>query len=86
MERGAREGSGKGGSKSKTETRDQEREEGANNPFYSGSGLPVCWKVNVGRSKPGCGQEHTWLLPGNCGVEFRQNANRSCELLQFEDY
>jgi hypothetical protein len=19
----------------------------------------------------------TWLLPGNCGVEFRQNANRS---------
>ena len=24
------------------------------------------------------GEKHTWLLPGNCGVELRQNANNRC--------
>ena len=32
------------------------REEGASSPFYSGSGLPGCCQVTVGRSIPGCCQ------------------------------
>jgi hypothetical protein len=31
-------------------TREQEREEGASGPFYSGSGLLSCYQVTVGRS------------------------------------
>ena len=44
----------------------QEREEGANSPFYSGPGLPGCCQVTVGRSIPGCCQV-------TVGVESRQN-------------
>jgi hypothetical protein len=40
-------------------------------PFYSGSVLPGCCQ--------NCGAEDTWLLPGNCGAEPRQNANRERE-------
>jgi hypothetical protein len=45
--------------------RGQESKERASSPFHSRSGLPGCC----------CGAEHTWLLPSNCGVELRQNAN-----------
>jgi hypothetical protein len=31
------------------------------------------WKEEEGNGKRG--GLPTWLLPGNCGVEFRQNAN-----------
>jgi hypothetical protein len=54
--------------------RGQESKEGASIPFYSGSGLTGCYQVT--------GEEHTWLLPGNYGVEFRQNANTLYHLLQ----
>jgi hypothetical protein len=64
-----REGKGKG------KERKQEREEGASSPFYSGS-LPGCCQVT------NCGEEHTWLLPGNCGVAFRQNVN-ICDHCEF---
>jgi hypothetical protein len=60
VERGEREENGERGSKNKREVRDQEREEGASILFYSGSGLPDFLLGN-------CGEEHTWLLPGNCG-------------------
>ena len=36
--------------------KEQERGEGASSPFYSGSGLPGCCQVTVGRSIPGCCQ------------------------------
>ena len=45
----------------------QEREEGVNRPFYSGQ----AYLAVAGN----CGEEHTWLLPGTVGVEFRQNTN-----------
>jgi hypothetical protein len=41
---------------SKRETRDQEGEEGASSPFYSGPGLPACCQVAMGQSIPGCCQ------------------------------
>ena len=36
--------------------REQEREEGPSSPFYSGSGLPGCCQVTMGRSIPDCCQ------------------------------
>jgi hypothetical protein len=56
-----REGEGRSGGKSPREQERsekgargkkerQEREEGANNPFYSGPGLPGCCQVTVGWS------------------------------------
>jgi hypothetical protein len=36
--------------------KEQEREEGASSPFYSGSGLPGYCQVTVGRSIHGCCQ------------------------------
>jgi hypothetical protein len=50
------------GSKSKTGKRIRERG-GARSPFYSGLGLPGYYWVT--------GEEHTWLLPGNCGSEVQ---------------
>jgi hypothetical protein len=45
----------------------QEKEEGANSPFYGGPGLPgYCQVCNYM-------EQHTWLLPGNCRVESGQN-------------
>jgi hypothetical protein len=69
--------------KQEGEAREQEsnREEGASNPFYSGSGLPGYCHVTVGRSIPGCFQVTVGRsMPGCCQVtvrvEFRQNANK----------
>jgi hypothetical protein len=62
-----RKGMGRGREKEGKRER-PERAQGANSLFYSGSGLPGYCQVN-------CGEEHVWLLPGSCGVEFRQNAN-----------
>jgi hypothetical protein len=46
-------GNGEGESESRREARDQEREEGASSPFYSGPGLSGCCQVIVGRTIPG---------------------------------
>jgi hypothetical protein len=56
MERGGMEGNGEGESKSRREAIEQEREEGASSPFYSGPCLPGCCQVTMGRSIPDCSQ------------------------------
>ena len=77
MERGGK-GEGKGraqeGKREAKRVREAREGGGANNPFYSG--LPTHTRYRpTGLLLGNYGEGHTWLLPGNCGVEFRQNSN-----------
>jgi hypothetical protein len=65
---GERKNKGAGGKKEAREARTQEREKGPSSLFYSGSGLPGCCQVTVGRSLLGCCQV-------TVGMESRQNIN-----------
>jgi hypothetical protein len=54
---------GNGRAREKQEIREQEKEEGTSSPFYSGSSLPGCYQVTVGRSILGCYQVNVgWSL------------------------
>ena len=44
------------GAREKQAGKSSKREEGLSSPFYSGSGLPGCCQVTVGRSIPGYSQ------------------------------
>ena len=67
-------GNGEGESESRREARDQEREEGASSPFYSGPGLPGYCQVTVGRSIPGyCQVTVGWSLDRMLTLHPSQN-------------
>ena len=68
---GERKNKGAGGKKEAREARTQEREKGPSSLFYSGSGLPGCCQVTVGRNTPGCHQVIVgWSLDRMLTVNF----------------
>ena len=74
-ERGKKWGEGPArGHEARERSRSKEREEGTSSPFYSAR---TSWPLLVSHR-----EEHTWLMPGNCGggVQTEYQHLPQCEL------